>query len=167
MNFLRAARKNYGLRRDRKKVKYIVIHFTAGNGDSAYNEARYFSREHKPHTSAHFFVGYDGDIWQSVEMFYTAYSVGGKKYSDCAKTGGGKYYGKCTNSNSVSVELCDNLLKDPSEKQIKAVKEVIAYIQKWCPNAKTIIRHFDVNGKHCPVRLMDEKKWKAFKEAIK
>lgn len=57
-----------------------------------------------------------------------------------------------TNENSVSIELCDcnNVEKPYSNKQIKAVRKLIKYIQRYCPNANKIIRHFDVNGKHCP-----------------
>lgn len=161
------ARNRSATKRNRKNVKYIVVHYTAVKGDTAEDEARYFSREHKPHTSAHFFIGQDGQIFQSVDMYRTAYAVGGKKYSNCDKTGGGKYYKKCTNSNSVSIELCDNLTKDPSAEQIKATKDCIDYIQKYCPNAKTIIRHFDVTGKYCPARMMDNKKWTAFLNKVK
>jgi N-acetylmuramoyl-L-alanine amidase CwlA len=66
------------------------------------------------------------------------------------------------NANSVSIELCDNLNKDPSSAQIKAVKKCIKYIRKYCPNATKVIRHFDVTGKHCPARMMDDKVWKKF-----
>ena len=34
------------------------------------------------------------------------------------------------------------------------------------PNANTVIRHFDVNGKHCPAPMMNEKVWKKFKKTI-
>lgn len=162
MRTIKASTANYGGWRAHSTVRYIVIHYTKGNGDTAENEGIYFSRPHSPKSSAHFFIGRDGDIVKSVSLDHVAYSVGGKKYNDCAKTGGGKYYRKCMNSNSVSIELCDNLKKDPSPEQIEAVKKTIAYIQKYCPNAKTIIRHFDVNGKYCPARMMDNKKWGDF-----
>lgn len=158
--------RNYNAtRRDRSRVKYIVIHYTAGTKDTAENEGNYF-KHNRVGASAHFFIDRAGNVVQSVNMWQTAWSVGGKKYSDCKKTGGGKYYRKCTNSNSVSIELCAIADKDASPEQIKACKELVAYIRKYCKNAKTIIRHFDVNGKHCPSRYMDSKKWKALKEAI-
>lgn len=158
--------RNYNAtRRDRSRVRYIVIHYTAGTKDTAENEGNYF-KNNAVKASAHFFVDRAGNVVQSVNMWQTAWSVGGKKYSDCKKTGGGKYYRKCTNSNSVSIELCAIADKDASPEQIKATKELIAYIRKYCKNAKTVIRHFDVNGKHCPARYMDSKKWKALKEVI-
>lgn len=163
---IKASPHNYGVKRNRNNVSFIVIHYTAGNGDTAEAEGKYFSRPHDPKTSAHFFIGQDGHIIKSVPLDHVAYSVGGSKYADCKQTGGGKYYGMCTNANSVSIEMCDNLKKDPSEKQKKAVKECIKYIKKYCKNAFIIVRHFDVTGKHCPARMMDNKKWNKFKSEI-
>lgn len=157
---------NRGGKRNRNNVKYIVIHYTANKGDSAKNNGNYFARPHNPKSSAHFFIDQAGNIVQSVEMFYTAYSVGGARYSNYKKTGGAKYYRKCTNANSVSIELCDNLDKDPSAKQIQATKECIKYIRKYCPNAGIIIRHFDVTGKSCPARMLNESKWAKFKAQV-
>ena len=100
-----AARKNYGNRRKTKDIKYLVIHYTGNDGDSAKGNANYF-KTHIVEASAHYFVD-DNGIIQSVPDDFTAYSVGGKKYPFCGKTGGGKFYGKCTNENSLNVELCD------------------------------------------------------------
>lgn len=51
---------------------------------------------------------------------------------------------------------------------IKTVKWLVKYIQKYCPNAKTIIRHWDVNGKDCPQIMVgkDNEEWKSFKKKI-
>ena len=76
-------------------------------------------------------------------------------------------YSKCTNFNSVSIELCSSTDKEAySKEQAAAIKRLIKYIRKYCPNANTVIRHFDVNGKHCPAPMMNEKVWKKFKKAI-
>lgn len=164
---IRCNRNNYGQKRSHNDVKFVVIHYTAGDTDTARNEGVYFSREHKPHTSAHFFVDREGNIVKSVPLDHVAWAVGGKKYPG---TKGGKYYGICTNYNSVSIELCGNLKKDPSEKQIEAVNKVIKYIRKYCRNINgyaQIIRHYDVTGKLCPARMVDENKWHKFKARIK
>ena len=160
--------KNYGPKRDLRKVKFIVIHYTAGSHDTAVNEGNYF-KNNAVKASAHFFIDRDGNIVMSVPMDRIAWSVGGKKYADCARTGGGKKYGICTNANSVSIELCAIAENDPSEKQIRACKECVAYIMEHCTGvvgAMQIIRHFDVNGKHCPARMMDNHKWNSFKARI-
>lgn len=153
-------------KRSRKNVKYIVIHYTGNKGDTAKNNAVYFANSNTREAGAHFFVDRKGEIWRSIPMNRTAWAVGGF-YTN--KDGAGVYYNKCTNANSVSIELCDVADKDPSQAQIDAVEWLIKnYIRKYCPNAKTIIRHWDVNGKTCPARMVgtDNKKWTNFKKEI-
>lgn len=152
----------HGGSRSLSSIKFIVLHYTAVNGDTAKNEASYFSRNYSRYAGAHFFVDQSGNIAQSINMSITAWSVGGSKYYGTNP----KYYGVCTNFNSVSIEMCDQVNKDASSKQIEAVKWLIAYIQKSCPNAKTIIRHYDVNGKPCPARYRDSQKWESLKKAV-
>lgn len=155
---------DYTKTRNRKNVKYIVIHYTGNTGDTAKNNALYFKNTNTRQAGAHFFVDGKGEIYKSVNMNRTAWAVGGSKY---ANTNGGSYYGKCTNANSVSIELCD-CTKNYTEKQAEATKELIKYIQKYCPNAKTIIRHWDVNGKECPRPMIGKgsSMWKGFKKKI-
>lgn len=152
----------YGGARALSSIKYIVLHYTAVNGDTAKNEASYFSRNYSRYAGAHFFVDQSGKIAQSISMGLTAWSVGGGKYSGTSPA----YYGQCTNYNSVSIEMCDQVTKDAGAKQIKAVRWLISYIQGKCPNAKTIIRHYDVNGKPCPARYLDAAKWNDLKKAV-
>ena len=149
---------SYGGKRARKDVKYIVIHYTGNKGDTAENNADYFATSNTRQAGAHFFVDKKGEVWKSINMNRIAWAVGGK-FSTSG--GAGSYYGKCTNANSVSIELCD-CTKDVSWDQMLAVRKLVQYIQKWCPNAKTIIRHWDVSGKHCPAPMIGKgnKKWK-------
>lgn len=157
-------------KRKRKDVKYIVIHYTGNKGDTAKNNVDYFATSNTREAGAHFFVDRNGNVGRSIPMNRTAWAVGGAKYDN----DGGTYYGKCTNYNSVSIELCDFVDKKTSKAQRQAVKKLIKYIRKYCPNAKTIIRHFDVNGKSCPARhasndktSKEYKDWTAFKAAVK
>lgn len=152
----------HGGTRSLSSIKYIVLHYTAVNGDSAKNEASYFSRNYSRYAGAHFFVDQQGKIAQSISMDLTAWSVGGAKYAGTNP----KYYGVCTNFNSVSIEMCDQVNKDAGAKQIEAVKWLIKHIQSKCPNAKTIIRHYDVNGKPCPARYLSASKWASLKKAV-
>lgn len=154
---------SYGGTRSLDKIKYIVIHYTGNNGDTAEGNANYFKNSNTREAGAHFFVSRDGTVIRSIKMKYIAWAVGGV-YSTSGDAG--SYYKKCTNSNSVSIELCDIATKNCSSAQIKAVKKLIKYIRKKCPNAKTIIRHYDVNGKTCPARYITASKWKKLKEKI-
>lgn len=162
-----ANKKNYGSKRATSNIKYIVIHFTANDGDSDEGNGNYFANN-VVKASAHYFVDSDS-VTQSVPDDYIAYSVGGSKYSNCGKTGGGKYYGKCTNSNSISIELCDDNKNGkiyPSEKTItNAIELTKLLMKKYSIPTKNVIRHFDVNGKSCPAywcgTTTKDKKWKS------
>ena len=149
--------------RDFDSIKYIVIHYTGNKGDTAKNNATYFANSNTRSAGAHFFVDQNGEIYKSCKIKWIAWSVGGV-YTK--QSNGSTYYGKCTNANSISIELCDISDKDPSKNQIKATNELIKYIKEKCPNAKTVIRHFDVNSKICPSRFIDNDKWKALKKKI-
>lgn len=154
--------------RTKGSILYIVFHYTGNVGDTAENNGRYFARKdlsevkykNNPRygVGAHFFIDKAGNIVRSIPITRVAWSVGGK-YS--ILNGAGSYYNKCTNANSVSIELCD-CTKDVSWEQLLAAKRLVKYIQKKCPNAKTIIRHWDVNGKNCPGPMtgFGNKKWK-------
>ena len=142
-------------KRNRKDVFYIPIHYTGNSNDTAKNNADYYATGNTREAGAHFFVDKLGNTARSIPMNRTAWAVGGAKYADCKATGGGKYYSICTNYNSVSIELCGCTEAEPyTKEQAAAVKRLIKYIRKYCPNANTVIRHFDVNGKHCPAPMM-------------
>ena len=147
-----ANKNNYGGKRNTSAIKYIVLHYTGNDGDSDEANARYF-KNNIVKASAHYFVD-DDSVTQSVPDNYIAWSVGGRRYSSCSKSGGGSMYGKCTNSNSISVELCDTVKNGtvyPSEKTIEnAVELVKVLMHKYGIPESNVIRHFDVTGKGCP-----------------
>lgn len=163
-----ANRANYGSKRALSNIKYIVIHYTANDGDTDEGNGNYFAN-HIVKASAHYFV--DGDsITQSVPDDYVAYSVGGGKYSDCNKTGGGKFYGQCTNSNSISIELCDEVRNGISDFSPATIENAVEYtkhlMKKYNVDISRVIRHFDVNGKPCPKPYVDNARWNEFKNKI-
>lgn len=166
--FVQAKKLSYSGTRSYSNIYYIIIHYTGINNDTAENEAKFFATGNTRSAGAHFFVGQNGHIVQSVKMMHTANSVPRKRQG---YSGGGWFLGKCTSANSISIELCDNLSRDPSAAQIEAVRQLIAYIQSICQNAKSIVRHYDVTGKLCPARMTDvcaadAKKWAVFLAAI-
>lgn len=158
INKLQAKSVSYGGKRDLASVEYIVIHYTGNKGDTAKGNANYFATSNTRQAGAHFFVDKQGEIWRSIPMNRVAWAVGGL-YD--RSNSAGSYYGKCTNANSVSIELCD-CCTDTNWTQMVAVRKLVQYIQKKCPNAKTIIRHWDVNGKTCPAPMVGKNnvKWK-------
>ena len=159
---------NYNGFRGIAKIQYIVIHYTGNDGDRAANNARYF-RDHVVQASAHFFVD-DDSVWLSVPEDRVAWSVGGKKYANAGKTGGGKMYGKITNTNSISVEMCDTIrngVYQASEKTLENTVELVrSLMAKYHIDVDHVYRHFDVTGKHCPSYLVSARKWAEFKRRL-
>ena len=138
---------NYGGSRGASAIKYIVMHYTANKTDTAYANANYFQSANR-NASAHFFCD-KTSVYQSVPDLKVAWSVGGSKYSDCAKTGGGKLYKICTNTNSISIELCSNNGAIANETVDNAVELVKSLMIKYNIPVDRVVRHFDVNGKKC------------------
>lgn len=163
-----ADKTNYGSYRSTSKIKYIVIHYTANDGDSDESNAKYFKTKNLK-TSAHYFVD-DDSVTISVPDTYVAYSVGGNRYSDYKTTGGAEYYKICTNANSLNIELCDtnkNGKHDVTEKTLENAIELIkTLMKKYNIPIQNVITHHQVNGKHCPIYFMDKTKWNEFKKRI-
>ena len=152
INQLRANAGNYGPARNAQAIKYIVIHYTGNDGDTAENNARYYAST-VVKSSAHYFVDANS-IYQSVPDLRVAWAVGGGKYPSCPQTGGGTLYNICRNTNSISIELCDavkNGVYAPGAKTVAQALELTkALMKKYSIPASNVIRHFDVTGKLCP-----------------
>lgn len=161
-----ANRSNYGGKRNIADIKYIVIHYTANDGDTDEGNGNYFANNIVG-ASAHYFVD-DDSITRSVPDDYIAWAVGGSKYK---YTKGGTFYGKCTNANSISIEFCDtkkNGVYDFTEATMKNAADLVKLLmEKYTVPVERVIRHYDVTGKVCPKPFVDdEKAWKEFKERL-
>ena len=167
-----ADRDNYGGRRDTDAIRFLVYHYTANDGDTAEANGNFFA-SHTVQASAHYFVD-DDTVVCSVPESMTAWSVGGEKWADCPQTGGGTLFGRCTNYNSISVEMCDTVRDgrfDFTEKTMENAaalgREIMA---RYGLDADHVVRHFDVNGKHCPGAAgwwgRDSSQWTIFKERL-
>ena len=163
--YIKAKSISYGSKRALSSVRWIVIHNTGNVGDTAEGNCRYFASGNQRQAGAHFFVDQKGNVVQSIPMGVEAWSVGG---FFTQAHGAGKYYNKCINRNSVSIELCDIVTRDPSDAMVKAVKELVRRIRLKCKNADNICTHWQVNGKNCPARMTgnDNPRWLKFKKAI-
>jgi len=163
---------NCGGRRRTSSIRYLVFHYTANDGDSALANARYFA-QNRVGASAHYFVDDCGAV-QSAADDLIAWAVGGAPWADCAATGGGKLYGQCTNANSLSVELCDTRADGRygfSEATLENAAALGRRLMKmYGIPPERAVRHFDVNGKHCPGAPgwwgAEDGAWRAFKERL-
>ena len=160
---------NYGSSRAANQIAYIVFHYTANDGDRAANNAKYF-RNNVVKASAHYFVD-DTAVWRSVPDLRVAWSVGGGKYANADKTGGGKMYGRITNSNSISIELCDTVRNGKYQASEATMRNAAALCRelmaKYNIPVDRVYRHFDVTGKHCPSYMVSNKAWAAFKARLR
>lgn len=141
------------------RIKYIVVHFTANNGDTAYGNTNYFKSYRG--SSAHYFVDENG-IYQSIEDKNIAWHCGAKKYK----------HSTCRNSNSLGVELCSRkdskgnfYFKDNTvDNAVELVKMLMA---KYNVPIANVIRHYDVTGKNCPEPFVrDINVWQNFKDRL-
>ena len=85
------------------------------------------------------------------------------------------YYGKCTNANSIGIEICTHNNGSNWEFATQAVNaaiELAKYLmQKFGVSADNVIRHYDVTGKSCPRvsgwgAVGGSAEWNKFKKAI-
>ena len=143
------------------EIRYIVIHFTANNGDTAKNNVDYFANNRNLSSSAHYFVD-ENEVWQSVNDGDTAWHCGGTSYK----------HPSCRNANSIGVEMCSRkdskgnyYIKDETIKNtIELVKTLMV---KHNVPIENVIRHYDVTGKNCPAPLVENPdKWVEFKSRL-
>lgn len=163
-----ADKSNYGSYRSLSKIKYIVWHYTANDGDTDESNAKFFKTKNR-NASAHYFVD-DDSITISVPDTYVAWSVGGSRYSNYKTTGGASLYKICTNTNSINIELCDTVKNgkyDVSEKTLNnAIELTRSLMKKYNIPISNVVRHFDVTGKSCPSYYVDNTEWNKVKNRI-
>ena len=144
-----------------RKIKYIVIHYTAGitsRPGTAKSNARYFAKE-TTKASADFIID-DENIVQYNPDIKNRYCwhCGGSKY----KTKGGSLYKVCTSANSIGIEMCSTnsakKVTNPNDANWYFTDAVIdncveltkKLMKEYDIKPDHVIRHYDINGKLCP-----------------
>ena len=136
-------------------VEYLVLHYTANQGDTARGNLDFFARE-VTRTSAHYFVDRD-EVCQSVPEGAAAYHVGGKN----------RKHPRCVNDNSIGIEMCDSAFRVPRETEQRALELARDIIRRYHIPPGNVLRHYDVTGKLCPLPwVRDPAGWWAFKEKL-
>ena len=167
-----------------RPIDFLVIHYTAGTTSktgTAKNVAAMFANPNSRAASADFIVD-DTDIVQynpDIKNRY-CYAVGG----NLQNTYGGKYFGKCKNYNSVSIEICSynttgKVVNDFNSNtwqftnaSVNNAVELARYLMKTY-NIKNLVTHFEVNAKPCPNLIgwntykgNNDAKWQEFKRKV-
>lgn len=152
---------------DINRIQYIVIHYVGALGSAKANCQWYAGGDRG--ASAHYFVDFDGSIWQSVEDKDIAWHCGAKVYK----------HPECRNANSIGIEMCvrnkgsqadtsrDWYFKDATiQAAISLTKDLM---EKYNIPADRVIRHYDITGKICPnpfVYNQGKLTWQDFKSAL-
>lgn len=138
--------------REGSKIEWIVIHYVGALGGAEDNCSYYAGGDRK--ASAHYYVGFRGEVWQSVEDDHAAWSVG-VDY-------GGKLFSVCKNKNSINIEMCvrkkntrslnagdsDWYFEDATVASCVELTKML--MEKYSISADHVVRHYDVCAKWCP-----------------
>ena len=129
-------------------IQFLVIHYTANNGDTVQNNLDYFAGN-AVGASAHYFVDENG-YGQSVKDADTAWHCGASSYRHKA----------CRNANSIGMELCSR--KDSKgnyyfldQTVYNAAALARQLMQTYGIDRTHVLRHYDVTGKRCPAPMVD------------
>lgn len=154
VNSIPCRRENYGGLRS-GPVEYLVVHYTAGDGDTARDNGLYFARA-RVDASAHYFVDETGVV-ASVPEDYVAWHCGGAVYR----------HPRCRNANSLGVELCSVLDQGGYSFEAATVDNAAALLtelmDRYAVPSERVLRHYDVTGKCCPAPFVtDGAAWRTF-----
>lgn len=137
-----------------KKVKSVVVHYTANPGTRAEANRNYFeSLKTSKITSAssHFVIGLNGEIIQCIPLDEISYASNDR------------------NNDTISIECChpDETGKF-NDKTYESLVKLVAWVCcEYNLDKKDIIRHYDVSGKKCPLYFVEhEDEWKQFKDEV-
>ena len=137
-----------------KKVKSIFVHYTANAGTTAEQNRSYFenlAQTHERSASAHFIIGYDGELLQCIPLDEEAYAV------------------KSRNEDSISIECC-YLSEDGSftPQTYDTLIHTLAWlIDQYNLSTDDILRHYDCGGKLCPLYYAEhEDAWEQLRQDV-
>lgn len=137
------------------KVNAIVVHYVGNPGSSAIGNRNYFESlkdKRTTYASSHYIIGLDGEVIMCVPENEVAYCSNNRNHDtisieNCHPTADGKFNEKTYRS---LVELCSILCKKYNLNPLS-----------------NIIRHFDVNGKKCPLyHVNNPKAWDGLKTDV-
>ena len=133
-----------------KEIKDIVIHYTGNPTSTAQNNRDYFNK-FTTTVCSHFVVGLDGEIIQCLPIDEVSAASNHR------------------NKDTISIEVCH---PDATGKFNEQTYASLVKLTAWlCNNSgldkNSIIRHYDVTGKNCPLYFVEhEDEWEVFKSDV-
>lgn len=138
-------------------VNGVVVHYTANPGTDAEANRNYFeSRKDEPDessnkASSHYIIGLDGTIIQCIPLNEIAYASNER------------------NADTISIECChpDETGKFSDDTYNSLVHLTAWLCAKFQLTRNSVIRHYDVTGKMCPLYYVDNgSAWDKLKDDI-
>ena len=136
------------------EVRDIFVHYTANPGTSAAQNRSYFEQQkdmHEASVSAHFIIGYEGEIIQCVPLDEIAYAVQTRNY------------------DSISIECCYKASDGSfTQETYDSLISLLAWLtDTYDLDTSHILRHYDCGGKKCPLYYTEnEDAWAKLKEDV-
>ncbi len=137
-----------------KKIKGVVVHYTANPGSTAAENRNYFEGlkdSHETKVSSHFVIGIEGEIVQCIPSSEIAYASNSR------------------NDDTLSIECCH---KDETGEFTQATYDSLVKLVGWLCyrfdlKSSDVIRHYDVTEKICPKYFVDHPDaWEQFKKDV-
>lgn len=136
------------------EVTNIFVHYTANQGTSAAQNRSYFEQlkdTGERSASAHFIIGYEGEIVQCIPLDEIGYAVQTRNY------------------DSISIECC-YLAENGSftQETYDSLIELLSWLtQVYDLSSEDILRHYDCGGKKCPLYYTEhEDAWERLKKDV-
>jgi N-acetylmuramoyl-L-alanine amidase CwlA len=137
-----------------KRIKGIVIHYTANPGSTADANRNYFqglAEKHTTYASSHYIVGIEGEIVQCIPLNEIAYASNDR------------------NNDTIAIECChpDETGQFSESTYDSLVSLVSALCIEFDLGVKDVIRHYDVTGKLCPLYYVEnEVAWEQLRNDV-
>ncbi|MCI9320467.1 MAG: hypothetical protein HFH05_10370 [Lachnospiraceae bacterium] len=137
-----------------EEISSIFVHYTANPNTSAAQNRSYFEQLKDTHitsASAHFIIGYDGEIIQCIPLDEIAYAVQSRNY------------------DSVSIECCYKSADGSfTQETYDSLIDLLAWLTDvYHLSTDDILRHYDCGGKKCPIYYTEhEDAWERLKKDV-
>ena len=137
-----------------EEVNNIFVHYTANPNTSAAQNRSYFEQLKDTHitsASAHFIIGYNGEIIQCIPLDEIAYAV------------------QTRNFDSISIECCYKSANGSfTQETYDSLIELLAWLTDvYDLETDDILRHYDCGGKKCPIYYTEhEDAWERLKKDV-
>lgn len=168
--FKQADARNFAVGDKARRIHYLVVHYVGATG-SAQANLNYYANNYVG-ASAHYYVDFNGDVYQSVLDKDVAWHCGTKN---------GYRHPECRNSNSLGIEMCVRVKENGSradtskdwyfeDATVAAAEQLVRELMvTYNVPADRVIRHHDVTGKICPnpyVYNHTKHTWNDFKASL-